>query len=138
MLAEGEGAKITPGAIREVIDPIRDDVHQVQPHAISITQASEYGRAYRPEEISAIAELARSRGLGLHMDGARFANAAAFLGVPAAEAAGPVVTRGRRRIVFLSARKRERLALGWMGKYLGEPASVKGHANSPRATGLGS
>ena len=62
MLAEGEGAKITPGAIREVIDPIRDDVHQVQPHAISITQASEYGRAYRPEEISAIAELARSRG----------------------------------------------------------------------------
>ena len=90
MLAEGEGAKITPGAIREVIDPIRDDVHQVQPHAISITQASEYGRAYRPEEISAIAELARSRGLGLHMDGARFANAAAFLGVPAAEAAGDV------------------------------------------------
>ena len=90
MLAEGEGAKITPGAIREVIDPIRDDVHQVQPHAISITQASEYGRAYRPEEISAIAELARSRGLGLHMDGARFANAAAFLGVPAAEAVGDV------------------------------------------------
>ena len=90
MLAEGEGAKITPRAIREVIDPIRDDVHQVQPHAISITQASEYGRAYRPEEISAIAELARSRGLGLHMDGARFANAAAFLGVPAAEAAGDV------------------------------------------------
>ena len=90
MLAEGEGAKITPGAIREVIDPIRDDVHQVQPHAISITQASEYGRAYRPEEISAIAGLARSRGLGLHMDGARFANAAAFLGVPAAEAAGDV------------------------------------------------
>ena len=90
MLAEGEGAKITPGAIREVIDPIRDDVHQVQPHAISITQASEYGRAYRPEEISAIAGLARARGLGLHMDGARFANAAAFLGVPAAEAAGDV------------------------------------------------
>ncbi|MEL7687391.1 beta-eliminating lyase-related protein [Citromicrobium bathyomarinum] len=90
MLAEGEGAKITPGAIREVIDPIRDDVHQVQPHAISITQASEYGRAYRPDEISAIAGLARARGLGLHMDGARFANAAAFLGVPAAEAAGDV------------------------------------------------
>ncbi|WP_010409491.1 threonine aldolase family protein [Citromicrobium sp. JLT1363] len=90
MLAEGEGAKITPGAIREVIDPIRDDVHQVQPHAISITQASEYGRAYRPEEISEIAGLARSRGLGLHMDGARFANAVAFLGVPAAEAAGDV------------------------------------------------
>ena len=70
----GDGAKLTPQTIRDVIDPIRDDVHQVQPHAISITQASEYGRSYRPEEIAAIAELARERGLGLHMDGARFAH----------------------------------------------------------------
>lgn len=90
MLADGEGAKLAPQAISAVIDPIRDDVHQVQPHAISITQASEYGRAYRPDEIAAIADLARSRGLGLHMDGARFANAAAFLGLSAAEAAGDV------------------------------------------------
>ena len=94
MLAEGEGAKLTPASIRAVIDPIRDDVHQVQPHAISITQASEYGRTYRPAEIAAIADLARERGLGLHMDGARFANAAAFLGGSATEAAraaaGPV------------------------------------------------
>ena len=90
MLAEGEGAKLTPDAIRAVIDPIRDDVHQVQPHAISITQASEYGRSYRPAEIASIAELARARGLRLHMDGARFANAAAFLGAGAAEAAGAV------------------------------------------------
>ncbi len=89
MLAEGEGAKLTPEAIRAVIDPIRDDVHQVQPHAISITQASEYGRAYRPEELAAIGALAAERGLGLHVDGARFANAAAFLGFSAAEAAGP-------------------------------------------------
>ena len=88
MLAEGEGAKLTPEAIRAVIDPIRDDVHQVQPHAISITQASEYGRAYRPEELAAIGALAAERGLGLHVDGARFANAAAFLGCSAAEAAG--------------------------------------------------
>jgi len=90
MLADGEGAKLAPQTISAVIDPIRDDVHQVQPHAISITQASEYGRAYRPDEIAAIADLARSRGLGLHMDGARFANAAAFLGLSAAQAAGDV------------------------------------------------
>ena len=90
MLADGEGAKLTPDAIRAVIDPIRDDVHQVQPHAISITQASEYGRAYRADEIAAISTLARDRGLRLHMDGARFANAAAFLDVSAAEAAGDV------------------------------------------------
>ncbi|MDF8332831.1 threonine aldolase family protein [Novosphingobium cyanobacteriorum] len=80
MLADGDGARIDPAAIRAVIDPIRNDVHQVQPHAISITQATEYGRAYRPEEVAAIGSLARERGLGLHMDGARFANAVAFLG----------------------------------------------------------
>ena len=90
MLADGEGAKLTPQSIRAVIDPIRQDVHQVQPHAISITQASEYGRAYRADEIAAIATLARERGLRLHMDGARFANATAFLGCSAAEAAGDV------------------------------------------------
>lgn len=90
MLAEGEGAKLTPDTIRTVIGSVRDGVHQVHPHAISITQASEYGRAYRPEEIVAIADLANAAELPLHMDGARFANAAAFLGCSAAEAAGPV------------------------------------------------
>jgi threonine aldolase len=90
LLAEGEGAKLTPESIRAVIDPIRDDVHQVQSHAISITQASEYGRSYRADEVAAIAALAKERGLGLHMDGARFGNAAAFLDCSAAEAAGSV------------------------------------------------
>ncbi len=90
MLAQGEGAKLTPADIAEVIDPIRDDVHQVQPHAIAITQASEYGRSYTSEELSALAEFAKARGLGLHMDGARFANAAAFLGGDASAAAGSV------------------------------------------------
>ena len=90
MLAEGEGAKLTPDAIRAVIDPIRDDVHQVQPHAISITQATEYGCSYRPGELAAIAALAKTRGLGFHMDGARFGNACSFLGGSAANAAGDV------------------------------------------------
>lgn len=79
ILAQGEGALLTPESIAAAIDPIRPGVHQVQPHAISITQASEYGRAYRPHEVAAIGSLARTRGLGLHMDGARFANAVAFL-----------------------------------------------------------
>lgn len=90
MLAEGPAAKLTPETIAAVIDPIRNDVHQVQPQAISITQASEFGCVYRPEELAAIAELANARRLGLHMDGARFANAVAFLGVAAAEACGAV------------------------------------------------
>lgn len=85
MLADGDGAKLTPDAIRAVIDPVRNDVHQVQPHAISITQATEYGRVYAPDEVAAIGSLAQGRGLGLHMDGARFANAVAHLGCHPAE-----------------------------------------------------
>jgi len=85
LLVDGEGAKITPKGIAALIDPIRDDVHQVQPRAISITQASEYGRVYTPGEVAALGALAKARGLGLHMDGARFANAVASLGcAPAA------------------------------------------------------
>lgn len=89
ILADGAGAKLTPDDVRAAIDPIRDDVHQVQPHALSVTQASEYGRSYRPEELNALGALAKSRGLGFHVDGARFANAVAFLGFTPAQAAGP-------------------------------------------------
>ena len=80
ILAEGEGAKLTPASIDTAIAAIRKDVHQVQPHAISVTQASEYGRAYQPAEMAAIATTAQTHGLTLHVDGARFANAVAFLG----------------------------------------------------------
>ena len=88
LLAEGEGAKLTPETVQGVLGAIRDDVHQVQPHALTLTQASEYGLTYRPQELAAISELARARGLKLHMDGARFANAAAFLGQSAAQTCG--------------------------------------------------
>ena len=80
VLLEGEGAKITPGAVTDAVDRIRKDVHQVQPAAISITNATEYGLAYRAGEVAALGQLARSLGLGLHMDGARFANAIASTG----------------------------------------------------------
>ena len=79
-LGEGDGAKLTPDTIAVVLDAIVDDVHRVQPHAISITNATEYGRVYAPGEVAAIGDLAKARGLGLHMDGARFANAVAHLG----------------------------------------------------------
>jgi threonine aldolase len=84
-LADGEGAKLTPGTITDVIDAIANDVHRVQPHAISITNATEYGRVYTPDEVAAIGTLAKDRRLGLHMDGARFANAVATLGCTPAE-----------------------------------------------------
>ena len=84
-LAEGEGAKMTPATIAAVLDAIPDDVHRVQPHAISLTNATEYGRVYTPAEVAAIGALAKARGLGLHMDGARFANAVAHLGCAPAD-----------------------------------------------------
>ncbi len=86
MLADGDHAKVTPEAVRGLIDPIRDDVHQVQPHALSVTQASEYGCVYRPEELRALSAFCHERGLGFHIDGARFANAVAFLGCPPRDA----------------------------------------------------
>ncbi len=72
---EGEGAKITPEATAAACDAIRNDVHQVQPAVISITNATEYGLVYRAEQVAAIGEVAKKRGLALHMDGARLANA---------------------------------------------------------------
>jgi threonine aldolase len=75
VLLDGEGAKVTPATIAEACDGIRNDVHQVQPAAISITNATEYGLVYRAAEVAAIGDLAKQRGLALHMDGARLANA---------------------------------------------------------------
>jgi threonine aldolase len=80
MLLEGRGAKIAPDAVAAACDRIRKDVHQVQPAAISITNATEYGLAYRAGEVAALGEFARQRGLGFHMDGARLANALATTG----------------------------------------------------------
>ncbi len=56
------------------------DQHHVQAKVISITQATEMGTAYKPEEIRALADFAHEREMFLHMDGARIANAAAYLG----------------------------------------------------------
>nr|WP_197273504.1 low specificity L-threonine aldolase [Arthrobacter sp. ZBG10] len=58
------------------------DEHRAQPLAVSITQTTELGTCYTPEEVAAIAEHAHAKGMKLHMDGARLANAAAHLQVP--------------------------------------------------------
>ncbi|MGQ2932027.1 MAG: threonine aldolase family protein, partial [Sphingopyxis sp.] len=85
MTLPGAGAKIDAEALKARIAAIRNDVHQVQPAAISITNATEYGLAWRPDEVREISEIARSKGLKLHMDGARFANAVAFAGCAPAD-----------------------------------------------------
>jgi len=61
------------------------DEHRAQPLAVSITQTTELGTLYTPREVRAIADHVHSKGMTLHMDGARIANAAAALGVPLRE-----------------------------------------------------
>ena len=56
------------------------DQHQAQPRVISITQSTEMGTVYQPEEVEALARFAHEHQMFLHMDGARIANAAASLG----------------------------------------------------------
>ncbi|MBG0740719.1 low specificity L-threonine aldolase [Paeniglutamicibacter antarcticus] len=58
------------------------DEHRAQPLAVSITQTTELGTCYTPEEVRAIADHVHERGMFVHMDGARLANAAAHLDVP--------------------------------------------------------
>ena len=60
-------------------------IHHVQPEAVSITQATEWGTVYDVDQISSLSAAARRRGLHVHMDGARFANALVHLGCSAAE-----------------------------------------------------
>jgi threonine aldolase len=62
------------------------DEHHVQPRALSITQSTELGTRYPLEAVRELADWAHGRGLAVHMDGARLANAAAGLGVPLGEA----------------------------------------------------
>jgi threonine aldolase len=75
MLVEGEGAKVAPDSVTEALGAIRDDVHQVQAAALSITNASEYGLTYSAQETKALGDVCAAHGLGFHLDGARFANA---------------------------------------------------------------
>ena len=80
----GNNGKIEPAALEHAATR-RADIHFPKPKVVSLTQATELGTVYRPEEIRAITEVARRLGLKTHMDGARFANAVAELGVAPAE-----------------------------------------------------
>jgi threonine aldolase len=85
ILVEGEGAKVSVEAAAEASERIRADVHQVQPKALSITNATEYGLTYSPDETAALGAFARSHGLGFQLDGARFANAVVSTGATPAD-----------------------------------------------------
>ena len=83
---DGAAGKIDPKALAEALaQPVYGVVHFSQPSAVSITQATENGTVYAPEEIAALATSAHRHGLKMHMDGARFANALSFVGCSPAE-----------------------------------------------------
>ena len=84
LLAKGENGKLTPDAIETLVTK-RSDIHYPKPKVVSLTQATEVGTVYSVEELRAIAAIAKRRGLRIHMDGARFANAVATLGVHPSE-----------------------------------------------------
>ena len=77
-LLPGEHGRLAPEALTAAL-AIPVDLHRVQPAALSLTQPTEAGSVYRPREIAQLAAAARARGLKVHMDGARLANALAFL-----------------------------------------------------------
>lgn len=79
-----ENGKLTPELIDKEAWGFGDE-HRAQPLAVSITQTTELGTCYTPAEVKAICDHAHSLGMKVHMDGARLANAAAYLNVPVRE-----------------------------------------------------
>ena len=78
-LIPGEHGKIDPDGIGKMVRK-RSDIHYPKPRAVSVTQATELGTVYTPDDLKAIWAQTKQFGLKLHMDGARFANAVASLG----------------------------------------------------------
>ena len=81
----GPGGKITPAMIEKTLKGFIRGEHDPKPRGVSLTNATELGTVYSPAEIQAVSNLIRPRGMKLHMDGARFANALAGLGCTPAE-----------------------------------------------------
>jgi threonine aldolase len=84
-LVGGAGAKILPDDLAARLTWFEPHVHGVQPRMLSITQATERGAIYTPQEVGALAKIAHEHGMAVHVDGARFANALVAQDVDAAE-----------------------------------------------------
>ncbi|MGF1626759.1 MAG: threonine aldolase family protein [Alphaproteobacteria bacterium] len=82
----GRGGKLVPEEVTALIDRHADgDPHHSPPRALSLTNATETGQVYTPDEVRALAAAAHAGGLAVHLDGARFANAVASLGCAPAD-----------------------------------------------------
>lgn len=84
LLVPGDSGCVDPDAVVRTVKR-RADVHFPKPKVLSVTQSTEMGTVYAPDQLDRIRETVRRLGLNLHMDGARFANAIASLGVAAKE-----------------------------------------------------
>jgi threonine aldolase len=78
LVATGPNGKLDPAQVERVILK-RTDIHYPKPRVLSLTQSTEWGTVYAPDELQVLTGLAKRHGLAVHMDGARFANAAAAL-----------------------------------------------------------
>lgn len=77
---ESDPTKLTVADVVRAAPSQRGDVHQPQPGVITISNPSELGTLYRPDEVASICAIAHEHGYRVHVDGARFANAVAALG----------------------------------------------------------
>ena len=84
LVAPAMNGKLTPDSIHDLATK-RLDIHYPKPRVVTITQSTETGSVYSPEELRAVSAASKAHGLSLHMDGARFANACARLGLSPAE-----------------------------------------------------
>ena len=83
---DGTSGRMNPlELLRELRNFRPDFIHAGQPMAVTITQATEVGTIYQPEEIGILSGICKDKGIPLHMDGARFANALVTLGITPAE-----------------------------------------------------
>ena len=86
VLVEGGDGKIAAADLESALGTAeQSDVHCVLPAALSLSQATEAGTVYTADEVHALSAVARGYGLGVHMDGARFANAVVHLGCAPAD-----------------------------------------------------
>ncbi len=84
LLATGPGGRLDPDTVRSIITK-RTDIHYPRPRVLSLTQPTELGTMYQPEEIRTLSALATSHNLKVHMDGSRFALAVDALGCAPAD-----------------------------------------------------
>ncbi len=84
-LLDGAHARIDPETLDRALSRAPRSVHQVQPATLSLTTLTECGTAYSAEHLAALAGVAHRHGLGVHLDGARFANALVATGATPAE-----------------------------------------------------